>query len=162
MTGAIQLRRAGEADVPLLHAMLQELAAAIGQPEAMRSQPQDLLHHGFGKDARFFAVIAAIAGKDAGMLIGFAEYSSWRGKPGIYVQDLYVRDSFRSRGVARALLAEAAGEAARIGGSYLRLSIAADNHGAAQFYGRAGFTEAADERIFTCDGPALAGMLRPD
>lgn len=162
MTSGIELRRAGAPDALLLHEMLQELADATGHPGAISGTPQDLLRHGFGADARFFAVIATVVGRDAGMLLAFPEYSSWRGRPGIYVQDLYVRKEFRALGIAHALLAEIAREAATMGGCYLRLSVAAENGAAAKFYSNAGFTESTEERMFVCEGPAFTAMCGHD
>ena len=117
MASGLELWRAGATDTSLLHAMLQELAEATGHSGAISGTPKDLLKYGFGDDPRFFAVLATVDGGNAGMLLAFPEYSSWRGCPGIYVQDLYVRKEYRSLGIGHALLAEAAREAARMGGS---------------------------------------------
>ncbi|TNE32368.1 MAG: GNAT family N-acetyltransferase [Alphaproteobacteria bacterium] len=162
MASGLELRRAGATDTSLLHAMLQELAEATGHSGAISGTPKDLLKYGFGDDPRFFAVLATVDGGNAGMLLAFPEYSSWRGCPGIYVQDLYVRKEYRSLGIAHALLAEAAREAARMGGSYLRLSVAAKNEPAARFYSKAGFTESTEERMFVCEGPTFTAMCGHD
>ena len=157
MAAGIAIRIARREEMGLVHAMLEELAAATGRAGAIRGSPADLVRHGCGEHPLFTAYLAARAGKDVGMLLCFAEYSSWRGKRGVYVQDLYVAPAYRGAGIARALLARAAQ-----GGEYLRLAIAADNEAAARFYEAAGFTKAHDERIFAAEGAALAVLRQRD
>lgn len=122
----------------------------------------DIERFGFGETPRFEAMIAELAGEAVGLLLYFPEYSSWRGRPGLYVQDLFVADSARGKGVARSLLGEAARRAEAIGGCYLRLSVDAANRAAIDFYRAAGFRNAADERIMVLEGAAFAAMGRDD
>ena len=151
--GAVSIRMARAHDAPIIQTMLEALAAAIGEPGGIKGTLADLLHHGFGPDPLFNAFIAAINDVDAGMLLAFPEYSSWRGKRGCYVQDLYVDPAYRGTGIARALLARAAQ-----GSHYLRLSVSASNHSAAQFYIGNGFTKAHNERMFVLEGAGLAAL----
>ena len=74
-------------------------------------------------------------------------YSSWRGRLGVYVQDLHVVASQRGAGLGRRLLAAAALEGRRAGCSHLRLSVAATNAAGRGFYRRLGMLERGDEVI---------------
>lgn len=157
MVGDLSIRVAGREDATRVQAMLEALAAATGHEGAIRGSIEDLVRHGLGDHPLFSVFLASRGGEDAGMLLCFPEYSSWRGKRGVYVQDLYVAEAHRGRGIARALLARAAE-----GGEYLRLSLAADNSAAARFYAATGFAEAVNERIFVAEGAALAALRDRD
>ena len=152
------IRTASRGDVPVIQLFLEELAASIGKPGGIKGSPANIERFGFGPSRIFEALIAAQEGVDIGLLLFFPEYSSWRGRPGIYVQDLYVIDSARGNGVARALLAEAAKRCVAMEGSYLRLSASADNQAAQEFYRKNGFAPADDERIFVIEGDSFAAL----
>ena len=145
-------------DARSIQRLLEQLAADTGRPGAIRGDVEDIIHHGFGDYPLFTAFLAATKGEDVAMLLCFPEYSSWRGRPGIYVQDLYVAAAYRGSGIARALLAEATRQAEMLGGSYLRLSVAGDNDAARDFYARMGFAECAGECILTLEGSAFTAL----
>lgn len=155
---ALDIRTAARTDAATIQLLLEELAASIGKPGGIKGGVGNVERFGFGPAPIFEALIASQDGVDVGLLLFFPEYSSWRGRPGLYVQDLYVIDSARGGGVARALLTEAARRCADMEGTYLRLSAAADNVAAQEFYGRMGFAAAPDERIFVLEGEALAAL----
>ncbi|GAA0273941.1 GNAT family N-acetyltransferase [Alteraurantiacibacter aestuarii] len=153
MTDQVTLRLARAEDAGLIQAMLEALAAETGYPGAIKGGETAILAHGFGPRPLFTAHLAMCDGKAVGMALCFPEYSSWRGLPGIYVQDLYVAPDHRGAGVALALLARAAR-----GAQYLRLSVAASNEAGARFYEAAGFSEASAERIFVLEGEGLKAL----
>lgn len=161
MDSPLSIRTATRAEAPVIQLLLEELAASIGKPGGIKGSTAHIERFGFGPSRLFEALIASQGGVDVGLLLFFPEYSSWRGRPGIYVQDLYVVESARGGGVARALLAEAARRCEDMEGTYLRLSASADNVAAQDFYRKAGFTAAEDERIFVLEGDAFAALTSP-
>lgn len=162
MTQAADIRRAGPADAGTIQQLLEALAEATGKPGAIAGTPADILRFGFGKHPLFEAWIARRGEQDLGLLLGFPEYSSWRGRPGFYVQDLYVDPAARGQGLAAALLAQAVRHIGETGGCYLRLSADAANVSAHGFYRKAGFRAAEEERIFVLEGDAFAALSAAD
>ena len=155
----VTVREARREDAGRIHDMLEQLAASIGKPGGILGTPDDIARFGFGEAPLFSALIAWQGEAPVGLSLFFAEYSSWRGRPGVYVQDLFVAPQCRGLGLGGILLAEAARRAHALGGTYLRLSVDRTNEAAAGFYNRAGFRHADEERIFTLDGEAFAGRI---
>ena len=87
--------------------MIRELATFERMPDMVTNREEDLARDGFGERPRFRALIAEWNAQPAGYALYFDYYSTWAG-PGIYLEDLFVRDSFRRRGIATALLVEVA------------------------------------------------------
>ena len=83
------------ADADDIHAALLGIAEAIGKPQAMRSTALDIRRDGFGEHPHFHVLIAEIGSDFAGMCLYFPIYSTWMGRPGAYVQDLFVHERFR-------------------------------------------------------------------
>jgi ribosomal protein S18 acetylase RimI-like enzyme len=158
MESAIDIRTARRKDAATIQLLLEELAASTGKPGGIQSGVAEIEYFGFGKTRFFEALIASQAKVDVGLLLYFPEYSSWRGRPGIYVQDLYVVESARCGGVARSLLGEAARRTEAMGGCYIRLAADTDNLSAQEFYLMAGFRAAEDERLFVLEGEDFAGF----
>ena len=154
------IRDAEQADAPRIQTLLEALGADLGKPGYITGDVADLERHGFGEVPRFSALIAERDDEDIGLLLGFFEYSSWRGRPGFYVQDLFVAESARGSGVGRALLARVARRAAAEGCSYLRLSADAANREAQEFYRNAGFRHAEEECIFVLDGAGFGNIAK--
>jgi ribosomal protein S18 acetylase RimI-like enzyme len=108
-------------------------------------------------------VIAERAGDAVGLCLWFPWFSTWRGRRGVYVQDLYVVQTARRTGLARALLAQAAHRAKASGATFLRLDVDSDNAGGIALYESVGFTmknemtfdlfDAAFERLAATNAP---------
>ncbi len=152
------IRRATEADAETIHRMVLDLAEGIGQGHNVTSSARDIRAHGFGPEAAFEALIAEMNGAAVGLCLFFESFSSWEGRRGVYVQDIFVSDSARGLGLGRRLLAEAAALSAARGGSYLRLSVEADNETALAFYARVGLRWSTNERIYQVRGEAFAAL----
>ena len=85
-------------------------------------------------------------GDDAvGLAVFFYEYSSWRGVPGVYVQDLYVAGHLRGKGLGRELLDAVRERSRHWGGRYMKLTVYDRNPAALAFYRRLGFEFCDDE-----------------
>ena len=85
----IVLRFANVHDVGLLLQLIRELAAYEKAPDAVVASEDDLRRHGFGAGRRFEALLAFIDGEPAGFALFFPDFSTWRGRPGLYLEDLY-------------------------------------------------------------------------
>jgi GNAT superfamily N-acetyltransferase len=101
------IRPATIADVPLLRALIRELAEFERELDLCVIEESDLARDGFGPDAKFRALIAEWDGDSAGYSIFFGYYSSWAG-PGLYLEDVFVRSQFRGKGIGMAMLSAVA------------------------------------------------------
>jgi len=84
--------------------MIRELAEYEGWLDQVTIREEDLARDGFGEHPRFRALIAEWGGQPAGYAFFFGYYSTWAGR-GLFLEDLFVREAFRRRGVGKALLA---------------------------------------------------------
>ena len=99
--------------------------------------------------------IAEVDGVFAGLCLHFPIFSTWMGRPGVYVQDLYVEDRFRGKRIGEGLLRRVARECRRDGGVYLRLSVDTDNEIAKAFYERLGIGWSSYEQTQKIIGEAF-------
>jgi len=103
----LHIRPATVQDSALLRTMIRELAEFERQLELVTIREEDLARDGFGENPRFRALIAEWDGHPAGYAVFFGYYSTWAGR-GLFLEDLFVREAFRKRGIGRALLAAVA------------------------------------------------------
>ena len=103
----LQIRPAIVQDAALLRTMICELAEYERELDLVTIREEDLVRDGFGDNARFRALIAEWEGQAAGYVVIFGYYSTWAG-PGLFLEDLFVREAFRGRGIGKALLAAVA------------------------------------------------------
>lgn len=135
----VAIRAATAADVPLLLRMIRELAAFEEAEHEVKADEARLLAEGFGPRPGFEALVAEVAGEAAGFALFFHNFSTWEGRKGLYVEDLYVRPAARRHGVGRRLLAACAAIARQRGCARLDLAVL-DWNPARGFYQRLGFT----------------------
>ncbi len=152
------IRRATEADAATIHALVVQLAAAIGRTGKVASRVEDIRDQGFGADPALEALIAERDGAAVGLCLFFESFSTWDGRRGVYVQDIYVSEAARGLGLGRRLLAEAAAISRARGGGYLRLSVEAENDTAQAFYRRIGLAWSNSERIYQVRGDDFAAL----
>jgi GNAT superfamily N-acetyltransferase len=103
----LQIRPAVIQDVALLRTMIRELAKFERELEMVTIREEDLARDGFGENPRFRALIAEWDAQPAGYALFFGYFSTWAGR-GIFLEDLFVRESFRGKGIGQALLAKVA------------------------------------------------------
>ena len=121
---------------------------AMDKGAKITSTASDIRKHGFSGHPAFEVLIAEQDGAFAGLCLTFPSFSTWRGQPGIYVQDLYVEEAFRGQRIGEKLLMAVARRAKLKGAGYLRLSVDTANKTAEAFYERLGITHAGDTRVF--------------
>ena len=104
----LNLRKAAPDDIPLILSFIRELAEYERAPNAVSCTETDLRRDGFGPSPKFRVIIAEWNGEPAGMAFFFYNYSTWQGRPGIFIEDLFVRPQFRGKSIGRALMARLA------------------------------------------------------
>ena len=114
----------------------------------------------FGAGATTFCEIAEWEGESAGQALWFTNFSTFRGRNGLYLEDLYVRPAFRGRGIGKALLRRLARECAERGWPRMEWVVLDWNRPAIDFYRSLGAKLAEDWRLCRLDGEALAAFAR--
>jgi GNAT superfamily N-acetyltransferase len=127
------IRAAAISDVPLLLTFFRELAEYEGQPRAVVLNEETLARDGFGAQPKFSSLIAEWNGQAIGYALFFRFYSTWKGS-GIFLEDLFVREAFRGRGIGRALLSQVARIARQEGCHGIRWEVLGCNESAIKFY----------------------------
>jgi GNAT superfamily N-acetyltransferase len=131
---AIAIRTATAADVPQILSFIQALATYEREPDAVTATEDDLLRDGFGPNPFYFCLIAESDGKPAGFALYFFNYSTWLGRPGLYLEDLFVLPESRGRGIGKALLRRVAAIAVEKGCLRLQWEVLDWNTPAIDFY----------------------------
>jgi GNAT superfamily N-acetyltransferase len=103
----LRIRPATIHDCALLRTMIRELAEFERELQQVTIREEDLARDGFGENPRFRALIAEWDGQPAAYALFFGYYSTWAGR-GMYLEDLFVREPFRGKGIGKALLASVA------------------------------------------------------
>src|SRR5260370_36732515 len=101
----LSIRPATAADAPLLTTMIRELAEYERLSHEFNLTEDDILRDGFGAAPKFRAVIAEWNGQPAGYAVFFEFYSTFQGRPGLFLEDIFVRPEARKNGIGKALLA---------------------------------------------------------
>src|SRR5207237_9398373 len=104
----ITIRFATANDAGLLLHFVRELATFEKAADSVVATEDDLRRHGFGPERHFEALIASLGGEPVGLALFLPDFSTWRGRPGIFLEDLFVREAARGEGVGRALIARLA------------------------------------------------------
>ena len=161
----IRIRSAIEADVPLVLALIRELAEYEKLSHEVAVTQDDLRRALFGLRPAAEALIAELeperAGKmapdPAGFALFFQSFSTFLGKPGLYLEDLFVRPAMRRHGVGRALFAHLARLAVERGYGRFDWSVLDWNEPAIAFYRRMGAIPLSDWTVFRLTGDSLRG-----
>jgi len=134
----LSIRAATVNDVALLKALIGELAEYERERDLVVITETDLVRDGFGAQPKFRALIAEWDGQAAGYALFFGFYSTWEGRPGLFLEDLLVRQPFRGKGIGKALLATVAGVAQREHCYGVRWEVLDWNQPAIEFYKKLG------------------------
>jgi GNAT superfamily N-acetyltransferase len=149
------IRKATAGDAAQILKFVRALAAFERAPDAVTATEEGLIRDGFGPRPFFECLIAEYDGQPAGFALYFFNYSTWLGRPGIYVEDLFVLPQFRRLGIGRDLLKRVAAIAVENGCQRLQWEVLDWNTPAIDFY-RALGAEFLDEwRNVRLSGGAL-------
>ena len=155
------IRPTRAADIPAIHQMIRDLAKYERSLPEVTATEDDLRAALLGGPGRaggqpsLFAHVAEEDGQVVGFALWFLNYSTWLGKHGIYLEDLYVRPERRGQGHGRALLAELARICVERGYGRLDWSVLDWNSPTRRFYESLGAVTVDEWVIYRLTGPAL-------
>jgi GNAT superfamily N-acetyltransferase len=155
---SLAIRAAAPADVPLVLRFVRELAAYEREPDAVVATEADFHAALFGPRPTAEAVIAEDGAQPLGFALFFHNFSTWTGKPGLYLEDLYVTPAARGRGVGKALLAHLARTAVDRGCARLEWAVLDWNEPAIAFYRSLGAVAMGKWTVNRVTGPALQAL----
>jgi GNAT superfamily N-acetyltransferase len=151
----ISIDPATPADVPTIHTFIAQLAEYEHLAHEMQATPALLAEHLFGPRPAAEALLARLDGAPVGFALFFSTFSTFVGKPGIWLEDLFVVPQHRHRGIGRALLREVAAIAVRRNCGRLEWSVLDWNEPAINVYRRIGAVAMQDWTTQRMSGPAL-------
>ncbi len=154
-TAMIEIRPAVAADVELILEFIRELARFERLEHEVIASAAGLREALFGTHRYAEVVFACDAGEPVGFALFFHNFSTFKGQPGIYLEDLYVKPHMRGRGVGRQLLRHLARLALERRCARLEWAVLEWNEPAITFYRSLGARPLADWRIFRLTGTAL-------
>jgi GNAT superfamily N-acetyltransferase len=158
MSDDLTIRPAGEHEVPVILQFIRDLAEYEHlQHEVVATEPM-LREVLFGARRYAEVVFACLAGEPVGFALFFHNFSTFLGRPGIYLEDLFVRPRARGHGVGRRLLSWLAAEAVRRNCGRLEWAVLDWNEPSIQFYRNLGAVEMKEWQIFRVTGPALSEL----
>lgn len=153
----VTIRPAVEADAAAILGFVKELAAFEREPDAVKSTVDDIRRDGWGPNPVFEALMADLDGVPVGFALTFRNYSTWEGRAGLFVEDLYVQPHARKYGVGRTLLAGVARRAVERGCKRVDLNVLNWNP-ARGFYDRIGFRQMDEWLPYRLTGDDLAKL----
>jgi len=134
----LNIRCAIRSDAALILELIGGLAEYERAPDAVIATEADIIRDGFSDNTRFRCVIAEWDGVPAGFAFYFFNYSTWLGKAGLYLEDLFVKPELRGKGIGSALLAHLAQIAVRENCYGMRWQVLDWNQPAIDFYEKLG------------------------
>lgn len=151
----VTIRSATREDVPQLLALIRQLAAYEKKAGQVLTTEADLLRDGFGAQPKFHALLAELNGQPAGYASTFYFYSTYQGRPAIFIEDLFVPDHFRGKGIGKSLLAAVAKLALQEGCFGLRWEVLDWNRPAIEWYKKLGATFLHERKAVAFDEEAM-------
>ncbi|MDV6011592.1 GNAT family N-acetyltransferase [Haloechinothrix sp. LS1_15] len=153
-----QIRPVTEADVADVVTLVHELADYEKAPQECHLTSEQLSEALFGPRPALYGHVADVDGAVVGFALWFLNFSTWRGVHGIYLEDLYVRPTYRGSGLGRALLAELAAECARQGYARLEWWVLDWNTPAIDFYRSLGAVPMDEWTVYRLTGRELTAL----
>ena len=152
------IRAANRADVGTVLQLIRDLATYERDPDAVKATEATLHEALFGARPVAEALLAEVDGVAVGVALFFTNFSTWTGKAGIYLEDLFVRETARGMGVGKALLVHLAGIAVARDCARFEWAVLDWNTPAIGFYEAIGAKAMDDWTIMRVEGEALAKL----
>ncbi|AHM73543.1 GNAT family N-acetyltransferase [Yersinia hibernica] len=152
---SITIRQARPEDATVIYDMIYELAVYEKAPQEVVTTPDEIRETLFGAGSKTEALICENAGKTIGYAVFFTSYSTWLGRNGIYMEDLYISPEYRGKGAGKALLKNIAQCAVKRQCGRLEWSVLDWNQPAIDFYQSIGALPQSEWVRYRLDGEAL-------
>jgi GNAT superfamily N-acetyltransferase len=152
---ALEIRFATADDSETVHRFISELAAYEREPDAVEATPESLRRQLGSPRPPFECLIAEERGEAVGFALFFHNYSTWRGRPGLFVEDIFVPPPLRGGGVGTALFRELARVARDRGCARMEWMVLDWNDTAVGFYEKIGARPLDEWTVFRLTGAAL-------
>jgi GNAT superfamily N-acetyltransferase len=156
------IRAAQVEDVPAIYGLIRALAEYERSLTSVTGTEDDLRQALFGPQPAVFAHVAEHAGRVAGFALWFLNYSTWTGRHGIYLEDLFVDKELRGHGYGKALLTELARLCVDRGYQRLEWVVLDWNAPSIDFYKSLGAQPMDEWDIYRLSGPALQALGSPE
>ncbi|WP_144391337.1 GNAT family N-acetyltransferase [Pleionea sediminis] len=156
----VEIRNAMESDVPLILSLIQGLAEYEKLSHEVVATENSLKNSLFGTDPKAKVVIAELDGVAAGFALYFYNYSTFLAKPGIYLEDLFVKPEFRGQKVGKTLLIHLAKLAVKEGCGRFEWSVLDWNAPAIKFYRAMGAVGMEEWTVQRVEGDALVRLAQ--
>jgi GNAT superfamily N-acetyltransferase len=154
----VRISRATERDVPLIVQLIRELAEYERAPDEAVATVEGLTAALFGEQPQAEVLLAHFGGEPAGFALFFYNFSTWTGKRGIYLEDIFVRPPLRRHGIGAALFREIAAIAVDRDCPRLEWAVLNWNELAINFYNKIGATAKDDWTTFRISGERLRSL----
>ena len=142
-------------DIPVIHEMITELSDHLGLGHEVVATESDIHNALFGPERRAEVLLARLAGAAVGFALFYGNYSTFLGRCGIHLEDLYVRPQARGQRVGRRLMEELARITLQRGCSRLEWWVLAEDEDAVGFYEQMGAMAKDEWTVFRLRGEAL-------
>jgi len=154
------VRPAVPGDAATIVRLVQSLAVYEKEPvSTVELTEADVLRDGFEDSPRFEALIAELDGAAVGFALFFHNYSTWQGRPGLYLEDLYEEESARGHGLGMDLMRELARIAEERGCARFELSVL-DWNPTREFYHRIGFEDMEKWLSYRLEQPGIKRLAQ--
>jgi GNAT superfamily N-acetyltransferase len=157
---SLAIHRACPDETGLIYAFVRELAEYEKLLHEVDASEADIATALFSEHPRLYCEIAEWGGEPAGFAVWFANYSTFSGRHGIYLEDLFVRPAFRGKGIGKALLAHLAGACIDNGWSRLQWAVLDWNTPSIEFYKSLGAVMMDEWTVCKVSGAALARLAQ--
>lgn len=154
-----QIKSATQADVPIIFSFVKKLARYERLSHEVVATEELLRENLFGKRRTAEVAIGYLDAKPVGFVLFFYNYSTFLGKPGLYIEDLFVDEEYRGRGYGRALLLHVARLAKERNCGRLEWSVLDWNQSAIDFYKKLGALPMSDWTVFRITGKSLDELV---
>ena len=151
----MKIRPARQEEVGIVLQLIHDLAVYEKAPNEVEATEKELLETIFSSDPKVFCDLVEVDGEIAGMAIWFLNYSTWQGKHGIYLEDLFIKPEYRGRGYGKALLKHLAKICDDKGYGRFQWWVLDWNSPAIEFYRSLGAVAMDDWTVYRVSGQAL-------
>ena len=157
-----QIRWATDQDAGVILDLIRGLAVYEKEPDQVACTVEDIVRDGFGEKPFFEVLLAEREERAVGFALFFFNWSTWTGKPTLYLEDLFVLPEYRQEGIGAALLRRCARVAVDRGCARFEWAVLDWNQPARDFYHRLGAAHKEEWLPYRIDGEALLRLARGD